>query len=94
MKSKTMKKTSTTDWEKLAAMSDDEIDYSDIPPLDEKFFANARLRLPDQKITVTMEVDADILNWFKTHDVDWQKRILAALRLYVETHRVYEAAHA
>ncbi len=28
---------------RLLAMSDDEIDYSDIPPLDDEFFKNAKL---------------------------------------------------
>ncbi|MDJ0662351.1 MAG: hypothetical protein QNJ42_23120 [Crocosphaera sp.] len=28
---------------KLLAMSDDEIDYSDIPPLDDEFFKNTKL---------------------------------------------------
>jgi hypothetical protein len=36
-------------------MTDEEIDTSDIPPLDEKFFANARLRMPRGKVAVTSE---------------------------------------
>ena len=35
---------SLTDWEKLDAMVDKEIDTSDIPPLDDNFFANAKTR--------------------------------------------------
>ena len=33
-----MNKHSGTDWQKLKTMTDDEIDYSDIPPLGEDFF--------------------------------------------------------
>jgi hypothetical protein len=33
-----------TDWQKLESMTDEEIDYSDIPPLDDDFFARATLR--------------------------------------------------
>jgi hypothetical protein len=38
--------TSGTNWEALAAMSDDTIDYSDIPPLTDEFFERATLRIP------------------------------------------------
>jgi len=40
------KKTSRTDWKRLASMKDDEIDYSDIPPLTDAFFDRAVLRSP------------------------------------------------
>lgn len=61
MNAQDLKKPSETDWERLSEMSDEEIDTSDIPPLDEKFFANARLRVPGQKVSVTLDVDADVL---------------------------------
>jgi hypothetical protein len=38
--------TSGTNWEALAAISDDNIDYSDIPPLTDEFFERATLRTP------------------------------------------------
>lgn len=37
---------SQTDWQRVDVMTDDEIDTSDIPPLDDKFFARARWRIP------------------------------------------------
>ncbi len=37
---------SRTDWERLRNMTDDEIDYSDIPPLGDGFFANAGVWTP------------------------------------------------
>ena len=40
------KNISRTDWESLENMSDEDIDYSDIPPLTEDFFAKAVLRIP------------------------------------------------
>ncbi len=38
--------TSRTDWAALEAMTDEEIDYSDIPPLTDEFFDKAILRMP------------------------------------------------
>ena len=49
-----MNKPSATNWDRVDALSDAEIDTSDIPPLDETFFARAMLRrpavLPEQAI--------------------------------------------
>ena len=39
-----MNNTSKTDWARIDAMHDKDIDTSDIPPLTEKFFAKAKLR--------------------------------------------------
>ncbi len=41
-----MNRTSQTDWTRIDAMSDEDIDTSDIPPLTEAFFAKAQLRQP------------------------------------------------
>ena len=68
-------------------MTDEEIDTSDIPPLDETFFAGARLRMPGRKVSVTLDVDADVLAWFKEQGEDFQNRINAALKIYAEAHK-------
>jgi uncharacterized protein (DUF4415 family) len=68
-------------------MTDEEIDTSDIPPLDETFFANARLRVPAQKVSVTLDVDADVLAWFKAQGEEFQQRVNAALKIYAEAHQ-------
>jgi hypothetical protein len=41
-----LRHTSRTDWNALEAITDEEIDYSDIPPLTEEFFEKAVLRMP------------------------------------------------
>ena len=74
---------SKTDWERVDAMSDDEIDTSDIPPLDENFFVAAELRLPRKKIPVTMRIDPDVLEWFKSFGKGYQTRMNAVLRMYM-----------
>lgn len=51
---------------KLVEMSDEDIDYSDIPPLDEAFFQNAKLvkRKPATE-AISIRVDTDTLEWFR-----------------------------
>ena len=83
-----------TDWQTLEAMTDEEIDYSDIPPLDDDFFARATLRLPDQpKVIVTMQIDPDVFAWFDAQEDGWERRMQSALRIYVEAHREQQPFH-
>ena len=67
-------------------MSDEDIDTSDIPPLDEAFFADAKLRVP-AKVSITVNIDADVLEWFRAQGEEFQGRINAALRIYAEAHK-------
>ena len=46
MSDNTSTPTSRAGWTKVAALSDDEIDTSDSPSLDESFFARASVRMP------------------------------------------------
>jgi len=73
-------------------MNDAEIDYSDIPPLDDAWFARARIRTPQAQHEVAMMVDADVLAWFQAQGEDWQARMRAALRLYAAAHQAATAA--
>jgi uncharacterized protein (DUF4415 family) len=66
----------------LAARPDSEIDYSDIPPLTEKFWQNA-VRNPFYKPTktsTTVRIDADVLHWLRAQGKGYQSRINAILR--------------
>jgi uncharacterized protein (DUF4415 family) len=66
----------------LAALPDSEIDYSDIPPLDEAFWKNAvrgRFYKPT-KTSTTVRLDTDVLAWFKAQGKGYQSRINAVLR--------------
>ncbi|MEE4357742.1 MAG: BrnA antitoxin family protein [Desulfococcaceae bacterium] len=85
-----MRKSSETDWKALESMTDEEIDYSDIPKLPNSFFKRAKRWHPHSKVKVTVELDEDLLQWFKEENDDWQARIQTALRLYVETHKEYQ----
>jgi len=63
-------------------MSDDDIDYSDIPPLDEKFFV--RVTMPPKK-QLTIRLDSDVLDWFKAYGRGYQTRINRILRVVMES---------
>ena len=73
--------------EELAALPDEEIDYSDIPELDERFWKNARVVEPQNKTAISIRVDQDILDWFKAQGKGYQSRINAVLRAYYEAQR-------
>lgn len=87
MNAQDLTKPSETNWARVSEMKDEEIDTSDIPPLDEAFFDSARLRMPDKKVSVTLHVDADVLEWFKAQGEDFRNRINAALKIYAEAHK-------
>lgn len=67
--------------EALKNMSDEDIDYSDIPLLTEKFWKNAKpVHFRPLKASTTVRVDADVLAWLKNKGKGYQTRINAILR--------------
>ena len=77
---------SKTDKKRLNGMSDKDINLDDIPELDDEFFKNAQLQLPNKQ-AVTMRLDSDVLEWFKKQGKGYQTRINQLLRKYMETHQ-------
>ena len=69
--------------EELQAQEDNEIDYSEIPPLDDNFWKNATLQLPETMELIQVIVDKNIAAFFKRSG----KRINDVLRDYVEANR-------
>ena len=66
----------------LSEKPDSDIDYSDIPPLDDTFWMNA-VRNPFYKPTktsTTVRVDSDVLSWLKSQGNGYQTRLNAILR--------------
>lgn len=86
MKDSNLKNSSATDWERVDKLTDDTIDTSEIPPLDADFFTRAKLRLPHQS-NITLSVDEDVLEWFRSQGAEYQEKMNAALRIYVEAHK-------
>lgn len=78
---------SRTDWDKLENMADEDIDYSDIPPLGDKFFQSAKLVVPAKKAHTLIQIDADILAWFKEQSHEYQTLINQTLRDHIQTHQ-------
>ncbi|MDH0300411.1 MULTISPECIES: BrnA antitoxin family protein [unclassified Pseudomonas] len=58
------------------------VDTSEIPELGDDFFHHAELRVP-AKQTVTIRLDADVLEWFKAQGAGYQTRINQLLRQYM-----------
>jgi uncharacterized protein (DUF4415 family) len=88
MKGKIMSNTSRTDWARIDAMSDDEIDTSDIPPLTDDFFANAKLRMPSSSLaTVAIRVDPETLLWFQSKGSEAEQHMAAALQIYAQAQK-------
>jgi uncharacterized protein (DUF4415 family) len=81
-----MKSKSASDWKRLASMGDEDIDLGDIPELDEAFFREAEWRPPLKK-PVTIRLDADVLEWFRSQGPGYQTRINRLLRHYMEVTR-------
>ena len=82
-----MSNTSETNWEKVDALTEQEIDTSDIPPLTEDFFENSRWWRPKGKRKILVEVDLSTLSWFQSQGDNYEQRMAAALRIYADAHK-------
>jgi uncharacterized protein (DUF4415 family) len=79
-----------TDWERLRAMTDEEVHAAivadpDARPTDEDFWKAAGVDMPLPKKTVTMCLDADLPAWLRRQP-GYQTRINAILRAYINAH--------
>lgn len=82
-----LKVTPQTNWEKVEAKRDEEIDTSDIAPLDETFFAKAQLRMPKGKVAVMINVAEETNDWFQSQGEEYKSLMSAVLRIYAEAHK-------
>jgi len=69
----------------LAALPDDQIDYSDAPHRPDAVWVKA-VDMPAAKRQITLRLDADVLDFFKHTGSRYQTRINAVLRAYVQAH--------
>lgn len=85
-KAKNTRPQSRTDWKRIDAMRDEDIDYSDIPKQGPDFFANAII-WPGAKKQITLRIDPDVLAFFRKHGRGYQSTINAVLRKYMEARK-------
>ena len=71
---------------KIKSIKDEDINYSDIPELDETFFKNAKIVLPQKKKLISIRLDQEVFDWFKDQGEGYQTRINAILKAYMEAH--------
>ena len=71
----------------IAATKDEDIDFSDIPELDETFWREAKLVKPDLTEQVTMRIKRSVLDYFRAPGKGYQTRINRVLESYVRAQR-------
>jgi uncharacterized protein (DUF4415 family) len=64
-------------------LPEDSIDTSDIPELDDNFWENAQRIVPENYL----QIEHEILEWFKKQGQDYHAQINKVLRAHIETHR-------
>lgn len=84
------KKSISSDLKRVDKLKDENIDYSDIPELDDSFFKKAMVNLPKKKDLLTLRVDHNILEFFKEKGKGYQTLINAVLKAYVEAHQIHK----
>jgi len=89
-KQNTLKK-SETEWARIDAMTDEEINYSDIPPITDEMWAKGVWRKGSKTMMTngqeTLPIDLDIIDFFKTQESDYKAKINQLLRAYMEAHQ-------
>ena len=67
----------------IEAVKDQDIDFSDIPELDDKFWRNAELVEPDRTEQITLRVKRSVLAYFRASGKGYQSRMNRVLESYV-----------
>jgi len=78
-----------TDWKRVDALTDTQIDASiandpDWQGARDIDWSDAVLVIPPKKKAISIRVDEDVLDYFKTEGAGYQRRINAVLRSYME----------
>lgn len=78
---------SQTDWKRLNALTDEEIEASiknDPDWSDDWNWGDAVLVIPPKKKAISIRVDEDVLDYFKHEGAGYQRRMNAVLRSYMQ----------
>lgn len=91
MKKRPTTKKSETDWKRIHAMKDKDIDLSETPEVTPEMFARGILRRNFQPIPrkkqLTLRIDSDVVEWYKQQGRGYQTKINALLRAYMKEHK-------
>ncbi len=84
-----------SDWVRFDTMTDEDIDYSDIPPLTNEQLQHMRPlgevlpQVLSNRVQVTIQLDADIVEWFtKVGQIGERNSHNLVLRQYIANHLV------
>ena len=95
MSSNSTTQESETDWGRVDAMADEEIDLTECEEITPEMFAKAVVRQGlkpvRRKAQVTLRLDSDVIGWFRSGGRGYQTRINALLRTYVDEQRRHAA---
>jgi uncharacterized protein (DUF4415 family) len=83
---------SETDWARLDAITDEEIDASiandpDWQEFKDMDWSKAVLVIPPKKKAISIRVDEDVLDYFRKEGAGYQRRMNAVLRSYMQQKR-------
>ena len=84
--------TSRTNWAALESGSEENIDYSDIPPLTDEFFKRATLHIPADQAHNIVQLDPDVKQWFQAQGEQYKTLINNVLRQYIESNKTQHEA--
>lgn len=91
MKKSVTSKKSETDCARVDAMKDADIDLSDIPEVTPEMFERSVVRRGLKPVPrrqqASLNIDSDLLEWFRAQGEECESLINAALRDYVEGHK-------
>ncbi len=74
---------SRTNWDDVDKLGDSDLVDAESPELDETFWQEA-VFVPEPKHQITLRIDADVLEFFRTQGPGYQRRMNAVLRRYME----------
>ena len=81
-----------TAWARVDAIGDAAIgravkaDPDAAPILDQEWFRNVKLVIPERKVPISLRMDREVVEWFKAQGRRYQSRMNAVLKAYVQAH--------
>jgi uncharacterized protein (DUF4415 family) len=79
---------SETDWERFHNIKDEDIDLSDCPEATDEMWKNAvvrrNLKVIPKKTSLSLKIDTDVKEFFKSEGRGYQAKINQLLRAYME----------